>query len=498
VITAGLGGGARHGCVALAERDTLVGVCEQERATRVRGAGFNASGLPDEALDGLLERQGRSRRDVSRYVVAETRPHQPVEGFEYIDHHFAHACTAYLSSPFDSAAIVVCDREAPGVSVWRGQGAVVERIDWPWRGPSFADVYSQVAGAMGFLGAAGEQRFEALARLAPDAQDSRLDALFATDGASLNVPAALESRVESWHAAGGSGSLAAQAALAASLQARIGDLLVEFLAQVRTRTGATRLCLAGSFFYHSSMNTRAKCGGLFDSVFVPVDPGNAGLAVGTVLHAIGAAPAAVSPFLGPAYSTQEIKETLDNCKLQYEWVSDEEAVVTAVRGLERNHLVGWFDGGMEWGPRALGGRSILANPFAPYVLENLNRFLKRREAWRGYAISGAEPDVSTYFTGPVRTPFMEGDYRPRDPKQFTAVLPAPGAAIRVQTVGVEGPPRFRRLLAAVGDAIGLPFVVNTSFNGFHEPIVCSPRDAVRVFYGSGLDLLVLDQFVLRK
>jgi carbamoyltransferase len=153
---------------------------------------------------------------------------------------------------------------------------------------------------------------------------------------------------------------------------------------------------------------------------------------------------------------------------------------------------------MEWGPRALGARCILANPFAPYVLENLNHFLKRRAPWRGYAISGLEHAVGEHFDGPARAPFMESDYRPRDAKRFANVLPSPNAAIRVQTVGREAQPRFRRLLDAFGAATGLPFLVNTSFNGFHEPIVCSPRDAVRVFYGSGLDLLVLDQFVLRK
>ncbi len=153
---------------------------------------------------------------------------------------------------------------------------------------------------------------------------------------------------------------------------------------------------------------------------------------------------------------------------------------------------------MEWGPRALGARSILANPQAPYVLENLNRFLKQRESWRGYAVSGLQEAVSTYFDGPDEAPFMECDYRPRDPALFRHVLPAPDAALRVHTVASDAHPMFRRLLEAVGQASGLPFLVNTSFNGFHEPIVCSPRDAIRVFYGSGLDLMVLNQFVVRK
>jgi len=230
----------------------------------------------------------------------------------------------------------------------------------------------------------------------------------------------------------------------------------------------------------------------------PVNPGNAGLAVGTALHVSGARPRPVSPFLGPAFHPHEIKETLDNCKLRYDWVGDTDVISMTVDAVRRGMLVGWFDGAMEWGPRALGARCILASPFAPYVLENLNRFLKRREPWHGYALSGLADDVAKHFLGPADSPFMECDYRPVDAERFRNILPTPQAALRIQTVGQSAPPRFRKLLKAFGDATGFPFVVNTSFNGFHEPMVCTPRDAIRVFYGSGLDMLVLDNFVITK
>jgi carbamoyltransferase len=153
---------------------------------------------------------------------------------------------------------------------------------------------------------------------------------------------------------------------------------------------------------------------------------------------------------------------------------------------------------MEWGPRALGARSIIASPLAPYALENLNQFLKHREAWRGYALSGLEAAIHEHFEGPESAPFMECDYMPRDRERFRHILPGPRAAARVQTVGAGAPPRFRALLQAFGEAAGIPILVNTSFNGFQEPIVCSPRDAVRVFYGTGIDMLVLDEFVIHK
>src|SRR6185436_6394791 len=176
--TAGLGGVARHGCVALVEGFRAIGVCQQERVTRVRNAGFNATGLPDEALNLLLRRLGRTHDDIGRYVLAETdRAREEDVRFERIGHHLAHACTAYLTSHFSSAAIVVCDEEAPKVSLWEGNGPSIHGIDWPWRGPGFADVYAMCARAFGFESPSGAQRFEALARLRPDTSDERLTSL---------------------------------------------------------------------------------------------------------------------------------------------------------------------------------------------------------------------------------------------------------------------------------------------------------------------------------
>jgi len=197
-------------------------------------------------------------------------------------------------------------------------------------------------------------------------------------------------------------------------------------------------------------------------------------------------------------SDAEIKATLENCKVDYTWVSESEAVEIAVDALRRGRLVGWYDGAMEWGPRALGARSILANPFAPYVLENLNHFLKNRDPWRGYALSALEPALEHSLSGPSEAPFMECDFRPHDVERFRHVLPSPTAGIRVQVVGHESLPRFRSVLAAFGTESGIPCLVNTSFNSFNEPIVCSPRDAIRVFYGSGLDVLLLGNFLLTK
>ena len=499
-MLAGLNGGDRHGSAALAEGKRLIGVCAQERVTRVRGNAVPAAGLPMDALDLMLHRAGRSRQDLARYVVVDADRGLLPAGVQVdrIDHHMAHASTAYFTSPFTSAAIVICDHESPGVSVWTGLGATMTRVDWPWSGIGFAQAYSRVASALGFGTSAADQRLEALARLHPDARDARVDALCALRDGSLVVDSALERRLEDLAHHETDAGMPQRGRLAAAAQARLGELLLELLAEIGGRLRAVHLCVGGSLFYHSYMNTLVKSAGLFHDVFVPVDPGNSGLAVGAALSGIGASPVPVSPFLGPSYSSEEVKAVLDNCKLQYSWQSEEGVVAAAVGALRTGHLVGWFDGAMEWGPRALGARCILASPAQPYVLENLNRFLKQREPWRGYALSGPEQAVAEHFDGPARAPFMECDFTPKDPGRFQHVLPTPQAAVRVHTVADDGLPRFARLLEAVGEDSGLPFLVNTSFNGFHEPMVCSPRDAVRVFYGSGLDLLVMNQFVLRK
>jgi len=485
-MIAGISGGVRNATVALAAGGRLVGVCSQERATRARGAGVNASGMPDEALDLLLHRLGHSRDEITRYVVAR-------------DHHFGHACTAYYTSPFASAAIVVCDHDEPDVTVWTGEGASLRQVEWPWQGEGFARTFSRFSAALGFQTPDADPRAEALARLHPESTDPEVDRCLRRGPNGLVVDPGLYRYLESRIAADRNMGSPVRAALASALHRRLGTLFVELLGEVRERLGVERLCLGGNYFYHSSVNTRVKQSGLFADVFLPVDPGDTGLAVGVALEALGRAPSPASPFMGPSYSAEETKGVLDNCKLQYSWETEEGATQAAVSALQDGRLVAWFDGQMEWGPRALGARCILANPTAPYVLENLNHFLKRRESWRGYALSGLQDAVQAHFDGPPLAPFMECDYIPRDPSQFRHVLPSASAAVRVQTVTETGSlPRFRRLLDACGEASGLPFLVNTSFNGFHEPIVCSPRDAVRVFYGTGLDVLVINQFVLRK
>jgi carbamoyltransferase len=341
-----------------------------------------------------------------------------------------------------------------------------------------------------------EYRVESLARLGPDSAGAVSDLLEYRDG-GIVVDPGFESFVTR-----SIGSVAAMGEVASAVQYRVGELLRHLLEDVSRATGARTLCVGGGLFYNTFLNTVASGSGLFDRVVVPVNPGNAGVCAGAALLrglACGAAgrPGAASPFLGPEYSSEQIKAVLDNCKLQYEFLDDFSLVQRAVEALERGELVGWFRGRLEWGTRALGNRSILASPFAPYVLENLNRFLKHRPPHRSYGLAVCAEDAPALFDGPVASPFMECEYGLRDRERFAGIAPPAIRRVRVQTV-YDDPPALRQLLKTFGQATGTPVLINTSFNGLHEPVVCSPRDAVRVFYGTGLDLLCVGNFLLRK
>ena len=492
MMTIGLGGVKRGACVALTDAGRVIGICKQERINRVRDSGFPADSLPDDAIQTLLERNGLRRDAVNRYVIAEPWSGTTVDR---LDHDQAHAATAYLSSPFAAATIVVCDDDA-ALSVWAGAGASLRRVEWPWSGPGLKQLYSESATLCGLTGRGADQRFEALARLAPEARDDRLRDLWTTDGHRLAIQPGWQAHVE--RLLDGSDGLPPATRLAGVLQNRVAELATDIIGAVSKVVGGDALCLGGGLFYHSSINSAIACSSHFPRVFVPIDPGDAGLAVGCAMHADAATPSPVAPFLGPSYTPVEIKSTLDNCKLRYTWANESQLIDRAVDALCDGLMVGWFEGAMEWGPRALGARSILANPFAPYVLENLNRFLKHRESWRGYSLTSTETAVKASFEGPPAAPLMEYDYRPIDPRRFERVLPSPTAAVRIHTIDSNTPRRFARVVEAFGERTGSPFLVNTSFNGFREPIVCSPRDAVRVFFGTGLDVMFVDQFVVQK
>ena len=503
-VIAGIAGATRNAAASLCEGGDVLAVCEQERVTRTRRAGLRPGRLPAQALETILRVGGRDIGDVATYAVAESAIELPETlPVERVEHHRAHAATAFLTSPFSNAIVLVCDRhEDPELTVWRGDAAAVTRLEFPWSGPGFATMYSRAAQAFGFAPEGDEHRLEALARVAARPADGALS-LMTWDGERLAVSPQFGESIEGL--LGGAGCRAAVphvARVAHAVQQALVECLLQVVRAIKAQFGGAHLCLGGGLFYNSGFNAAVAQSGTYAHTFVPVNPGNAGVAVGAALDVTsrngdhrGRAP--LSPFLGPEYDSDEIKTTLENCKLSYDYVREAEVIDRAVKALSRGKLVGWFQGRMEWGPRALGNRSILASPVAPFVLENLNVFLKHRAAHRSYSVSVCEEDVHRYFRGPAASPFMEHDYEVFDRELLRGILPLDSTRLRVQTVSASSGP-FHALLRAFGEAAGVPILVNTSFNGFAEPIVCTPRDAVRVFYGTGLDTAIIGRFVLQK
>jgi carbamoyltransferase len=395
--------------------------------------------------------------------------------------------------------VLVCDTDsARELSVWFGDGKRLNDLKWPWHGRAFASLYTECAGLFGF--APGQpHRLEALAHLGSGTRIHELATTYRYTEGALEFDSGWRAHLDQM-IQGDRPRYGHAAETASAFQGRIGELLVALLTDVRAATDADALCLAGGLFYNTYFNTVIRASGLFKETFVPINPGNAGLAIGASLMVAEGDGCqnkpVVSPFLGAGYESEAVKETLDSCKLSYEFVSETEAQDAAVGALARGHLVGWFQGRMEWGHRALGHRSILANPLCEYVLDNLNFFLRKRERSRPFGVSVCRDDVHGLFSGPPSSPWMEHEYRPRGDR-FRHVIPIGASTIRVQTVTQDQQP-FWALLKKMEQATGVAALVNTSFNGFHEPIVCSPRDAVRVFFGTGLDMLVIGRFVLRK
>jgi carbamoyltransferase len=246
--------------------------------------------------------------------------------------------------------------------------------------------------------------------------------------------------------------------------------------------------------------------GRWKNVFVQAAAGNSGTALGAVYHVWHQVrrhtrrSGSGTLLLGPSYGPEEIKQVLENCKLPFRYArSTDEMLASAVRLLGEHKIVAWMQGRMEFGPRALGNRSILASPLDPYSTENLNIYIKRREPFRKFAASVPAELAAEYFdTRPnARDLATVGRVRPKHRKTFESAILGEDM-VRVHTVAASDNPLYHRLLLEAGKATGLPVLYNTSFNLFGDPLVSTPRDAVRSFYSSGIDALFVGNFLLEK
>jgi len=525
MIILGIGGILGEAAAAILRDGVLVGAVEQRKLVRRLRPGE----LPEEAVTACLRMAGASPEQVDCVAVArplaagpETAMHLslrarfPRSQILVVDHHTAHAASAYFASAFQQATVLTLDATGDfrcGAR-WRASGnqLVLEKeLYYP---DSLGDLYRRVTELLGFEGHADEHKVQWLSALGEDRFQDLFEEILGME--SSDWPRIDRSFFDSERIGHGGFStrfyqrlgLADGAQIPESLRPAIACSLQRAIerAVLRMAGEGENLCLAGGLAHNALLIATLENSGRWRNVFVQPAAGNAGTALGAVFHAWHAvyqqqARAGVGNLcLGPEFDAEQIKQVLENCKLRFRYLlTTEELIETAVRELSQNKIIAWMHGRMEFGPRALGNRSILASPLDPYSTENLNSYIKHREPFRKFAASVPAELAAEYFEVGPNARFLATVGRVRAPHRKTfqsALLDAD--RIRVHTVFEHDNPLYWRLLHAAGRASGLPVLYNTSFNLFGDPLVCTPRDAVRSFYSSGIDSMFVGQFWLEK
>jgi carbamoyltransferase len=451
----------------------------------------------------------------------------------HLEHHLCHAASGFYASAADRAVVLTLDEQGDGRAgaVALGEDArlrILRSISYPH---SPAWIFSQVTDLIGFephadehktqwLGLEGEPVFENLFLGLLRGSAGKLPHL-ATSYFNRGLAGRIAFSVKFYRAVGvdpavgkaaENGSLRPRIPeplrrqLAASVQQACAKVAAELAERYRKETGAKSLCLAGGLFLNPVIVSHVEKNTGFEDVFVQPAAGNEGTALGAawyVRHHVHGKPRQTPPAQlgwGPGYSSQEIKQVLDNCKARYRFhVSEEQILEETVQLLAAGKIVGWFHGAAEFGPRALGNRSLLASPWAPYVKENLNEFVKHREAFRPFAISVVSERAAEFFDYTRSAHFMAtlGFAKPEAARLLEGFL-LPGGRVRLHVVERAANSTLWRLLDRFGKFAPAPMLVNTSFNLFGEPLVVSPRDAVRSYFCSGIDALIIGNFSLAK
>jgi carbamoyltransferase len=474
----------------------------------------------------------------------------PKQKLLFVDHHVSHAASAFLPSRFDEAAILTVD----GVGEWttasfgmgRGNQVTLEReIRFPH---SLGLLYSVFTAFLGFEVNEGEYKVMGMApygtpryvddvwklvRLEGDGSFSLdmkyfayhwsrdtgyarpfLDLFGAPRKPNLNFfttssgyPEYFGSKPSNYDALCRDNEHYAD--VAASVQKVTEEVLLGMVRALHQQTGSTKLCMAGGVALNSVANGRILRETPIDEIYIQPAAGDGGAAVGAALYAahvlLGEPRSGFvmdHAYWGQGFDDGAVREALDRRGLRYEYFDDEDTMLhRTAEGLADGQVVGWMQGRFEWGPRALGNRSILADPRRPEMKDVVNTKIKFREPYRPFAPSVLAGDCERFFDLPRA--------EQQDPARFMLlVVPVKNDAVpavthvdgsaRVQTVFAETNPRYHALIRAFGDATGVPVLMNTSFNLKGEPIVTTPDNALNTFFASEMDTLVLEHHVVRK
>jgi len=440
-------------------------------------------------------------------------------------HHRSHAVAAFHLSPFDEALVAVVDGsgEHQCTTLWRGAGQDLELIHEVELPHSLGWFYSALTEYLGFESYDGEYKVMGLAaygRPHPRFREVLGRVLHpGEEGFDYAVERDYIHNGEHTYSGRFTDRLAAELGLAPRAHAHpitpehedlafeaqraVEEAVLRLLGHFARATGLRNLAIGGGVGQNVKLNGRIRQSGLFDEVFlfpIPADSGTSvGAALGVHQEITGSVPRGELEhvYWGPSYTDDEIEAELRLCGVCYEKPAGiEERVADLLAG---GAVVGWFQGRMEAGQRALGARSILADPRSPAIRDRVNAAVKYREYWRPFCPSIALEDAGRYVERPARAPFMIMAFPATDEaaRRIPGVVHVDGT-MRIQTVDAASNPRFHGVIKAFEARTGDPVLLNTSFNVKGEPIVCSPRDALRTFWSTGLDALAIGSFLLVK
>ena len=454
----------------------------------------------------------------------------PPERLHQVSHHLAHAASAFFTSGWDDCLVAVVDAmgEAQSVSIFHGHEGRLEKLREISVQNSIGILYSLVTLHLGFDFNSDEYK---IMGLAPYGNPEHFRAFFqqavqlCPDG-SIGIPALRLNRTrderENYTATRKYLSehlvkerrtedeiTAEHRDVAAALQECLDKVMLHVCGHFGASTGLRRLALAGGVALNCTANGRLMRSSLFDEIYIQPAAGDDGSALGAALHRAALAGEVCnvrfpSPFHGPAYSMKQIEAALAELGDQIEVVRYDtlaQACAEAARLIAEGRVLAWYRGRMEFGPRALGHRSILADPARPEMRDRINVMVKMREAFRPFAPAVSLEQVHLWFDLPPMTelPYMitNVDVRQEYRAQLPAITHVNGSA-RVQTVSAKDNPQFHALLRAVGSVTGREMVLNTSFNIKGQPIVNTPQEALQTFLGTGIDFLFLENILVSR
>jgi carbamoyltransferase len=491
-------GGVENDAACAVVRDGMLRAAVEEEKLRHQ---FHPGSLPEQAIAACLKAVKATPEDVDCVAIARPFGHGlhealrarfPQARIVLVEHHAAHASSAFYLSGFEEATVLTLDREGDSRcgALWKARGAELRLEHEAIYPDSLGELYSRVTAKLGlepdadehkvqWMSAAGQPLYKQffLDLFSSGASNwMRLDLrqLHALEGQPADIAASLQQAVEEWVLA---------------LAPPGGDL-----------------CLAGGLFFNVMLVAALENSGRWNRVFVQPAAGNSGTALGAACYAWHRTMGRSEPIafngldLGPEFAAEEIKRVVENCKLRFHLLNtSDEVIQRAVTLLGEHGILAWMQGRMEFGPRALGNRSILASPLDPYSSENLNEYIKHRDRYRKFAASVPAERAAEFFEVGANARFLAtvGTVKPAYRETFASAL-LDSSRIRVHTVHREDNPLYHRLLVVAGEASGLPVLYNTSFNLFGDPLVCTPRDAVRSFYSSGIDAMFVGNFLLEK